>query len=141
MKKLVQIDHFNGNQELFIKIMQIDLLSKQNPGFPGKASGKEPLANAGDIREVGYITELGRSLGGNHDNPLQYFFLIYLYYLEANYFTILQWFLPYIDMNQPWIYICSQSQTPLLPPSPSHPSGSSQHISPELQSHASNLGW
>jgi len=25
--------------------------------------------------------------------------------LEANYFTILWWFLPYIDMNQPWVYI------------------------------------
>ena len=35
-------------------------------------------------------------------------------------------FLPYIDMNQPWLYICSPSRSPLLPPSPSHPSGSSQ---------------
>ena len=32
------------------------------------------------------------------------FFSIYFYWLEANYFTILYWFLPYIDMNQPWIY-------------------------------------
>ena len=140
MKKLVQIDHFNGNQELFIKIMQIDLLSKQNPGFPGKASGKEPLANAGDIREVGYITELGRSLVGNHDNPLSYFFLIYLYYLEANYFTILQWFLPYIDMNQPWIYMYSPSRSQLPPPSLPDPSGSSQCTRSERLSHASNLG-
>ena len=31
-------------------------------------------------------------------------------------------FLPYIDMNQPWIYMCSPSQSPLPPPSPSHPS-------------------
>ena len=29
-------------------------------------------------------------------------------------------------MNQPWIYMCSPSQCPLLPPFPSHPSGSSQ---------------
>ena len=28
-----------------------------------------------------------------------FFFFIYFYQLEANYFTILQWFLPYIDMN------------------------------------------
>ena len=35
-------------------------------------------------------------------------------------------FLPYIDMNQPWVYICPPSWTPLPPPSPSHPSGSSQ---------------
>ena len=25
--------------------------------------------------------------------------------MEAYYFTILWWFLPYIDMNQPWVYI------------------------------------
>ena len=30
------------------------------------------------------------------------FFSIYFDLLEANYFTILQWFLPCIDMNQPW---------------------------------------
>ena len=51
--------------------------------------------------------------------------------MESNYFTILQWFLPYIDMNQPWVYMCSPSWTPLPPPSPSHPSGSSQCTSPE----------
>ena len=39
--------------------------------------------------------------------------------------------LPYIDMNQPWVYIWSPSWTPLLPPSSSHPSGSSQCTSPE----------
>ena len=44
-------------------------------------------------------------------------------------------------MNQPWIYMCSPSQFPLPPPSPSHPSGSSQCTSPEHLSHASNLGW
>ena len=51
--------------------------------------------------------------------------------MEANYFTILWWFLPYIDMNQPWVYMCSPSWTPLLPPSTSHPSGSSQCTRPE----------
>ena len=44
-------------------------------------------------------------------------------------------------MTQPWIYICSPSWTPLPPPSPSHPSGSSQCTSPEHLSHASSLGW
>ena len=43
------------------------------------------------------------------------FFPIYFYQLEANYFTILQWVLPYIDMNQPWIYMCSPSRSPLPP--------------------------
>ena len=40
-------------------------------------------------------------------------------------------FWPYIDMNPPWVYMCSPSWTPLPPPSPSHPSGSSQCTSPE----------
>ena len=34
-------------------------------------------------------------------------------------------------MNQPWIYMYSSSRSPLPPPSPSHPSGSSQCTSPE----------
>ena len=51
--------------------------------------------------------------------------------MEANYFTISWWFLLYIDMNQPWVYMCSPSRTPLPPSSPSHPSGSSQCTSPE----------
>ena len=29
-------------------------------------------ANAGDIRDVGSIPELGRSPGGGHSNPIQY---------------------------------------------------------------------
>ena len=51
--------------------------------------------------------------------------------MEANYFTILWWFLPYIHMNQPWVYMCFPSCTPLPPPSPSHPSESSQCTNPE----------
>ena len=34
-------------------------------------------------------------------------------------------------MNPPWVYMCSPSWTPLLPPSPSHPSRSSQWTSSE----------
>ena len=34
--------------------------------------------------------------------------------------------LPYINMNPPRVYTCSQLWTPLPPPSPYHPSGSSQ---------------
>ena len=33
---------------------------------------KNPAANAGDIRDVGSIPRLGRSLGGRHGNPRQY---------------------------------------------------------------------
>ena len=33
---------------------------------------KNPLANAGDMRDVGSIPGLGRSSGGGLGNPLQY---------------------------------------------------------------------
>ena len=33
---------------------------------------KNPLANAGDIRDVGLIPGSGRSPRGGHGNPLQY---------------------------------------------------------------------
>ena len=41
-------------------------------GFPGGASGKDPPANGGDIRDVGSIPGSGRSPGGENGNPLQY---------------------------------------------------------------------
>ena len=41
-----------------------------------------------------------------------FFNLFFLNQLEANYFTIFQWFLSYIDMNQPWIYMYSPSRSP-----------------------------
>ena len=34
---------------------------------------KNPPAKAGDIRDAVSIPGSGRSLGGRHDNPLQYF--------------------------------------------------------------------
>ena len=34
--------------------------------------GKNPPANAGDVRETGLIPGLGRSPGEGNDNPLQY---------------------------------------------------------------------
>ena len=43
-------------------------------------------------------------------------------------------------MNQPWIYMCSTSQSPLLPPSPSHPSGFNRPItSMEIKTVIRNL--
>ena len=33
---------------------------------------KNPSANAGDLRDVGLIPELGRSSGGGHDHPFQF---------------------------------------------------------------------
>jgi len=38
-------------------------------GFPGSLVGKESACSAG---EAGLIPGLGKSLGGGHDNPLQY---------------------------------------------------------------------
>ena len=46
--------------------------------------------------------------------------------METNYFTILWWSLPYIDMHQSRVYICPPSQTPFSPPSPFYSSGLSQ---------------
>ena len=39
--------------------------------------------------------------------------------------------LPYINMNPPRVYMCSPSWTPFSPPSPYHPSGSSQCTIPK----------
>ena len=56
-----------------------------------------------------------------------FFFISVLFILLYNIVLVL----PYIDINPPWVYMCSPSWTPLPPPSPSHPSGSSQCTSPE----------
>ena len=40
--------------------------------FRGGASGKEPPANAGDVRDACLIPGSGRSPGGGHSNLLQY---------------------------------------------------------------------
>ena len=68
------------------------------------------------------------------------FFFHYFYFLNffafLNYLFILLYnivlVLPYITMHPPWVYTCSPSSTPLPPPSPYHPSGSSQCTIPKL---------
>ena len=55
------------------------------------------------------------------------FFLFFFFFLLYNIVLVL----PYIDMNLPLVYMCSPSWTLLPPPSPYHPSGSSQCTSPE----------
>ena len=63
--------------------------------------------------------------------------------MEAHYFTILQWLLPYIDTNQPWVhmYTCPPSWTPSkLPPRPI-PQGRPSAPALSTLSHASNLDW
>ena len=41
-------------------------------GFPGATGGKEPIANAGDVRDSGLIPGLRRSPGGGHGTPCKY---------------------------------------------------------------------
>ena len=52
----------------------------------------------------------------------------YYYFLLYNVVLVLS----YINMHPPHVYTCFPSWTPLLPPSPDHPSGSSQCTSPKL---------
>ena len=62
--------------------------------------------------------------------------------MEDNYFTILWWFLPYINMNQPWVHTCPpHPETPTnLPP---HPISRGGPRAPALSVllHASSLHW
>jgi len=53
-----------------------------------------------------------------------YYFFLLLYNIAL--------VLPYINMHPCRVYTCSPSWTPLPPPSPYHPSGSSQCTSPKL---------
>ena len=63
---------------------------------------------------------------------LSFFFNLNLFILIGGYLLYnIVLVLPYINMNAPRVYTCSPSWTPLSPPSPYHPSGSSQCTSPE----------
>ena len=42
-------------------------------GFPGGTNGEELACNAGDRRDAGSVSGLGKSPGGGHGNPLQLF--------------------------------------------------------------------
>ena len=59
----------------------------------------------------------------------RFFFLIFYFYFILLYNTVLV--LAYIDMNPPRVYMSSQTWTPLPPPTPHHPSGSSPCTSPK----------
>ena len=75
------------------------------------------------------------------DENFSFFKLIDLYKLGANYLTILWLFLPYINMNQPWVYMCPTILDPLPPPCPTHSFVLSQTTSFGCLLHASNLHW
>ena len=63
-----------------------------------------------------------------HSLSLFYFFNFYFYFILL-YNTLLV--LAYVDMNLPQVYMSSQTWTPLPPPTPHHPSGSSLCTSPK----------
>ena len=63
---------------------------------------------------------------------LQYDKVLQCIYLFFFFFTLLVLVLPYNNMHLPLVYTCSPSWTPLLPPSPYHPSGSSKCTIPKL---------
>ena len=51
--------------------MIVKPLSNFRGGFPGATVVKNPLASAGNARDVGLIRGLGRSLGVGNGNPPQ----------------------------------------------------------------------
>ena len=63
------------------------------------------------------------------ENIFFFFVSVLFIYLFLLYTIVLVF--PYIEMNPPWVYMCFPSWTPLLPRSPSHPSGPSECSSPE----------
>ena len=69
------------------------------------------------------------SLSGSILQTVFVSFLFFFLYFFKLYNIVLV--LPYINMNLPQIYTCSQSWTLLYPPSLYHPSGSSQCTSPK----------
>ena len=72
--------------------------------------------------------------------PIAYFpFFFKFYFIFKLYIIVLV--LPNIKMNPPQVYMCSPSWTLLPPPSPFHPSGSSQCTSPKCFWTHTNYGF
>ena len=68
----------------------------------------------------------------NPPHFILFFIILFIYFKILLYFTLQYCIgLPYINMNPPRVYTCSQSRTPLPPPSPYHLSESSQYTSPK----------
>ena len=59
-------------RNLVLHFLFFNELYKEFKGFSSGASGKEPAANAGDVRDTGSIPGLERSPEGGHGNPLQH---------------------------------------------------------------------
>ena len=98
------------------------------PGVPAEAEGRTwtptPLSNKVVVPPHLHPPETVRRCLMQHETYIrsgilehtklsgfQFFKLMYLFSLEANYFTILWWFWPYINMIQPQVYMCPPSWT------------------------------
>ena len=56
-----------------VELSQLILeFAKRHMDFPGGLAVKECTCNPEATRDTGSVPGLGRSLGGGHDNPLQY---------------------------------------------------------------------
>ena len=67
-------------------------------GFPGGSAGKEPTCSAGDL---GSISGLGRSLGGEHGNPLQYSWASLVAQLVRNPHAVWETWVPSLGEEDP----------------------------------------
>ena len=86
-------------------------VTHQAPLVHGYSPGKNTGVGCHTLLQGIFPTQ-GSNPGLPHCRRILFFFFIYFYQLEANYFTILQCFLSYIDLNQPWIYMYSPSRSP-----------------------------
>ena len=81
--------------------------------------------NSLESQRCGYITNIFKEIYIHLTDVFIFIIIIILLYNIV-------FVLPYINMHPPQVYTCSPSRTPLPPPSPYHPSGSSQCTSPKL---------
>ena len=102
---------------------------------------ENPMNSMKQLQSMG-SQRVGHNLATEQQSEYETQFLkINLFKLEDNYSTVLWWFLPYMDMNQPRVYMCPPSEPPFhLPP---HPIPLDCPRAPALSalSHASNLDW
>ena len=66
---LLTVSLFSTSVALFYFCFVSKFICSLFLGFPGGSDGKETACNVGDL---GSTPGLGRSPGGEHDNPLQY---------------------------------------------------------------------
>ena len=90
---------------------------------------KQKVQNTGDIH-----SEVQWDLPASIDMTFGISISVLFFFFNRSIFILLHnivLVLPYIDMNPPSVYTCSPSWTPFPPPSPYHPSGSSQCTNPK----------